>query len=272
MGAGPGRKAGGVKVCIVLVEGPGHVLELAQGQPQGQRNSQVRGQRRVGLQRGVQPGFPSIVELQAGRDLVGGVEPRRKARLQRPLVEQQGGEGVKRPYRSLVQVGEALAAALPAGPILRGLRLFFQPLPDTVPQLRRGRLGEGDGRDPVQGGPALCHQVDRTGNQAVGLARAGAGLDEQGFSKLRLNDIACFPIARPETFRGRDSGGRSLDHSIPLLRRCPVVHRPTVAGRSPAAGRFSCVPRCRPGGRDRVSRSRRTCNSPALPGLPGSPG
>ena len=122
------------QVGIVLVEGLCHLLELPEGQPKSQGQGKMGRQGRVGFQGGVQPLIPRFVEPEAGGYLVRGVESGRQARFQRPFVEQHAGEGMKGANGGLVQVGDPLPAAFPAGLVLRCVRFLLQLLADAMPQ------------------------------------------------------------------------------------------------------------------------------------------
>lgn len=112
----------------------------------------------------------------------------------------QGGEdrvveGDQAFNQPLLLGGRVRAAGVEAG--LVGL----QPLPEAVAQLRRGVLGERDGRQlRHRGEVAGSDHVHGSGDQGGGLAGARASLDEQ-----RLREAAADGVARRLVF-GRAHG------------------------------------------------------------------
>ena len=94
------------------MKGPGDVLKLRQGDTEGQRYGEKRSRGRILGEGIVQPLAPRFVEPDTRGNLVGRLEGRRQAGLQRPLVQNERGEGVKRADGGLVKVGDSLPRAL----------------------------------------------------------------------------------------------------------------------------------------------------------------
>ena len=65
-----------------------------------------------------------------------------------------------------------------AGRRIQQCQRQLQALANALAQFLRGRLGEGDREDLADAQPALDHQPRDQGGEGVGLAGAGAGLDQ----------------------------------------------------------------------------------------------
>ena len=127
-------------------------------------------------------------------------------------MEQGGGEGVQGAHGGLVEVRGSLPAAaalLIAAAVIAGCPL--QLLADAVPQFRGGGLGEGDGRQAVQGGPARGHQVHHPVDQAGRLAGACAGLHEQSLVQALADRATRIDVRRLE-FRSSGHWGLNSRH------------------------------------------------------------
>ena len=159
----------------VLVEPHGQSPDVLQ--PHSQHlEPQQRGTHLGLVEEPVEEVPPADVELDLGADVVEHLDARRQPGLHRVLGQDPLGEGVQRAHRGAVELEKR-----GPGPLLAEARrgLVAEQLPaDPVPQLGGGLLGEGDGRDVLHGDPRADegqHPVD----EGPGLARAGAGLDEE---------------------------------------------------------------------------------------------
>ena len=113
---------------------------------------------------------PALVEGHLGADLVEHLDARRQARLDRVLGQEPLGEGMEGADGGaveLVESGPAPGTGLPVGVRLGPL---LQLAADAVAQLRPGLLGEGDGGDGPELGPARGHEgqdpVDQRGSSS----------------------------------------------------------------------------------------------------------
>lgn len=104
------------------------------------------------------------------------------------LGEDALGEGVQGADGRAVQVVQCVLGARPG--------VAFQLRPQPVAQLRSGLLGEGDGGDPAQRHPVGEHQVGDAPDQAAGLARARAGLHEQGVLGVLGDALSGFGVGQ----------------------------------------------------------------------------
>ena len=132
------------------MEGRGHLADLGQGQAQGEGQRETI--RELGrIQGPVHPFRPGLLEVQVALDGVEGIENRRQSRFQRALSQDRGGEAVQGLDGGPVEIAEGAGNPVFLFRAQAGARLL-QPLADAVAQLHRGGLGEGDDRDPVEGG------------------------------------------------------------------------------------------------------------------------
>ena len=151
--------------------------------------------------------LPPAAEREQALDLVEHVDLGRQPGLHRVLGKDPLGETVDRADRGAVEVDERGLGV--HAPVRRRRGVVDQPLerlPDTRPELTRRGLGEGDCRDLAHGDAAHEHQRDHTIDELLGLARAGAGLDEQQLVEAVRGDP---PPCRLVDERGRGHSASS---------------------------------------------------------------
>ena len=124
----------------------------------------------------VAPGPSPLVHL---GHLVQLAEARRHAGLHRPLPQQVGAERMNGPREEPLQVPQRMQGALPPDRIRFGRERALQRELKARAQLRGGLPGEGDGGHLLDLVAALEDSHRHPLGQALGLARAGARLDQQ---------------------------------------------------------------------------------------------
>jgi hypothetical protein len=154
----------------VVVERRSHVLQVVE--PGAGREEQPdRAFHGRLVEQPVHLGLPAGVEADLRGDLVQHRDPGWEPGLDGVLVEDALSEGVQRPDGGSVEHRERLAAGVArAGPLV-------ELAADPVGQLGGRLLREGDGGDVV-GGHAGLDQGHEPVDEALRLARAGAGLEE----------------------------------------------------------------------------------------------
>ncbi len=124
------------------------------------------------------------------RDLVQLGEARRDPGLHRSLAEQVGAERVNGAGEEPLEVAQGLPGALPPGLVRFVRQCALQRELEPRAQLR-GRLArEGDGGHLLHLVAALQHARRHPSGQALGLAGAGAGLDQEVDVEPRADQIA----------------------------------------------------------------------------------
>ncbi len=188
----------GREPVVVLGEHLGDGAEPLDGQPGSQPGEQRGLERRVGEERVDECG-PSLVELDAGLDVVEDPEPRWQADLEGMLAQQPLREPVEGGERCLVElVQRSQAAALHRRVDRRvgvGPGHALQRGADPVAELGRGSLGERDRGELAQlGGPGRDQRDDPV-DQRGRLAGPGTGFDEQAGEQLVTDLVVCRLVA-----------------------------------------------------------------------------
>jgi hypothetical protein len=167
----------------VPVQGPGDLDQVVACQPDRESLDQRGLGVRVG-QQGVGEALEAGVEVGALGGLVEHVEPRRDSGGHRVLDENALGEGVQRADGGFVDF-------LASGDEARLVRVVcgdgFDPLPDALAQLGRGRFGESDGGDLAQRGAPAPHELDDPAHEGRGLPRARTRHHHQGGVEVELD-------------------------------------------------------------------------------------
>ena len=233
----------GLNEVQVAVEGAGDVLEVLHLQGKGEGASErwvITVEHLVHL-----PG-PIIVEFDAGPDLIGDLEARGQAGLQRKGREDPLSEAVEGLKGGSVQVIQGKpAVALDIRPSERVRAPFVQLLADAVLQLRRSGLGEGDGRDLPHRHPGLDKFHDPA-DQRGRLSSARARFDEERGTQVGEDRVPCGVVG------GSGLRGVSQRHRAPLRSPGTGIRRP-LADPACAATRAADLS-------GRSGRKGRTCN------------
>ncbi len=146
----------------------------------------VAARRPVGVEQPRQPVAPETLTKQLRRDLVelheGGID----TRLDRPLAQQPGGEGVNGRDRGVVEARQGKREPLTQGRRLGVAGQYpFEAAADALAKFAGGLFGEGDGH---HGGDRRCVGARQAGDVAIDedarLAGAGARLDQEGRVEL----------------------------------------------------------------------------------------
>ena len=169
------------------------------------------------------------------------------ARLDGTLPEKPGAEGVDRTDEDPLETGQGGVEPVPDLPVLRREPGPFQRDLEPPAELGRRLAGEGDGGQRVDLGPARGEQGDHPVDQALRLARAGPGLDEE-----RRIEIVPDPVA----WRPGRAGALFFTLITCTRRACRRPRRPP--GSPPSSGRTSWARRHR----------RPTCNRSTCTWLP----
>jgi hypothetical protein len=228
-----------------LVKGAAQVLRREPGLVEGLEDAA-----------GLQPGFGQVV-VPAGLpehgvvDLFHFDELGVDAALDGTFPEEPGAEGMDGADEALLEVaqgglepGSFPRPSRPPPIIRRGLEASLEGDLEPSPQLGRGLAGKGHRGHRLDGRPAGLDQGDHPVDQALGLSRPGAGLDQEG---------------RVEVFRDPVAGRLVAGRSGPVLptHRTSAFRRPArSSGRRRASLSFPCAARRRP------SRNRRTGSRP----------
>ena len=208
----------------VAVEPDDDAAQVVEGD--ADRERELEGQRHLLVveQLGADAGPPGL-ERDRGADLVEHAEQRRDAGLDGVLGEDALRERVQGADRGEVEPVERRLGALAhlvAGRVASGL---LEAVAQPVAQLGRGPLGEGDRRDLLDRHAVLDDELLDPGDEHLGLARAGARVDEQRGCRVTADAVARRLVAQ----------GLSAPHRGLLHRSRPG--RPP--GRHPRRGRRS---------------------------------
>ena len=163
-------------------------LDLAHPETDGGQHDDRPLQRGVGEAR-VDEAAPAVVEGEARLDVVEHFERGRQSGFERELGEQPLREAVQRGDRRLVERRDRGPAPLAPQLVVGGGRLAFELRADALAELGRGRLRKGD-RGNAANVDAAGEEIDGTGDERPGLARTGAGFDEQRAVERALDDVA----------------------------------------------------------------------------------
>ena len=133
-----------------------------------------------------------------------------RAVAEHPLAEAMDGEdhGPVEIQDRQSQAAQGLLPVLPAlaqradqrivsGPTLQHPVRLLQPLPDPAAQLGGGCAGIGDHQDLLHRQPPLHHQPQVEGGDGVGLAGAGAGLDQGDALQRGVGQVQPFHLTPP---------------------------------------------------------------------------
>ena len=139
------------------------------------------------------------VEVRAERvkNLEAGVDPG----VERALLEQARGEGVDRLDVSRVDLSQGVVETSLFGRVGGPAASLGERGADPRAQLARRLLGEGDRHDVAQLGVVAPHQLDHPVDQDPGLARAGAGLQEERGVELTEQALAHGLVGRRAAHR-----------------------------------------------------------------------
>ncbi len=165
---------------MVLVQDARHASEVVEVDAQRERREQDRLEVRVGDER-VEELPPALLEANGRLDVVDHLEPGREPGLEGVLGENALGETVQRRERGVIDVVQRRPAPFPlVGRERRVGGALLEAGANAVAQLAGGGLRERDRRELADLDAAARDQRDDSRDESRGLARARAGLDEEG--------------------------------------------------------------------------------------------
>ena len=164
----------------MLVQDARHASQMVEVDAQRQRREQDRLELRVGDER-VEELPPALLEANRRLDVVDHLEPGWEPGLEGVLGENPLGEAVQRRERGVVDVVQGRPAPFPlVGREHRVGGALLEAGANAVAQLAGGGLGERDRRELADLDTAARDQRHDSRHERGGLARARAGLDEEG--------------------------------------------------------------------------------------------
>ena len=171
------------------------------------------------------------------------LEAGRHPRVHRPLAQQVRAEGVDGAGEQPLDARRAPSRSRrrSSSPAFASRSRVLERLLESAAQLRRRLPREGDGGHPVHAEGAALDAGRHPHRQAVRLARAGAGLDQEVAAEVRDDAIAHRLVARAS---GRGLLMVALSLRYGASASLPVVHL-GLAARSRAArvtGRLELAP------------------------------
>ena len=167
----------------------GHGTQVVELHSSVEGIEQVIAQRWV-FQEVIQEQRPPFGKVKRGLALVDHAVSRRQSGLNRVHAQDSSGEGVQRLDCRGIEVFGGLGESFAEQGIGLRLAALIQSFEHAVAEFGCGLLGEGDCRDPIGGDLAARDQVDDPAYQRFGLARACAGLNEQGLIEAFADAIS----------------------------------------------------------------------------------
>ncbi len=176
------RGPGGLrpKQVVLFFERSGELTQSFLSQAQ-QQSTLDDGAQRLVERISPEPGFEALFEQQVLLDLVEGGEAGRQACLEGVRTQELASERVNGRDGGEINVGDGSKAIAPL--VIRPSGIggsAFERLAHPVAQFGRGRLGEGDSDEAVNGQSTSGDEVGDARDQHAGFAGARASLDEEG--------------------------------------------------------------------------------------------
>ena len=134
--------------------------------------------------------MPGVGEVEVCAERVENLEAGVDSGVERALLEQARGEGVDRLDVGRVDLSQGVVEPSSFGRVGGPAASFGERGADPRAQLAGRLLGERDRHDVAQPRVVAAHQLDHPVDQDPGLARAGAGLQEERGVELAEQAVA----------------------------------------------------------------------------------